>query len=485
MGLKLNDDFLWGGAIAAHQAEGAWNVGGKGVLIADILTAGAHEKPREITDGVIEGLNYPNHHGIYFYDTYKADLALMAEMGFKAFRTSIAWTRIFPNGDDATPNEEGLQFYDDMFDEMNRLGIEPVITLNHFEMPYHLVTEYGGWSDRRLIDFFVKYAETVFTRYKDKVKYWMTHNEISNQANLTDETMGEFMIWTNSGLKFPEGTPAEEKLAAMVQAGHYELVASAKAVQIGHAINPDFVIGGMLNVAPLYPASSKPADMLAVQKARQARDWFSDIHVRGEYPAEFEAFAKRTGMRPDITEEDREALRAGTVDYLAISYYNSFVIKATSDDDAEFDNLHGYEIVPNPEVQVSDWVWAIDPQGLRYTLNELNDLYPGLPIMIVENGFGAYDEVVDGKVHDQYRIDYLKAHVAEVEKAVVMDGIPVIGYLSWGPIDIVSAGTGEMSKRYGYIYVDLDDMGEGSGERLRKDSFDWYKQVIASHGVDL
>lgn len=205
MGLKLNDDFLWGGAIAAHQAEGAWNVGGKGVSIADILTAGAHGKPREITDGVIEGLNYPNHHGIYFYDTYKADLALMAEMGFKAFRTSIAWTRIFPNGDDATPNEEGLQFYDDMFDEMNRLGIEPVITLNHFEMPYHLVTEYGGWSDRRLIDLFVKYAETVFTRYKDKVTYWMTHNEISNQANLTDETMGEFMIWTNSGLKFPEG----------------------------------------------------------------------------------------------------------------------------------------------------------------------------------------------------------------------------------------------------------------------------------------
>ena len=250
-------------------------------------------------------------------------------------------------------------------------------------------------------------------------------------------------------------------------------------------VNPDFVIGGMLNVAPLYPASSKPADMLAVQKARQARDWFSDVHVRGEYPAEFEAFAKRTGMRPDITEEDREALRAGTVDYLAISYYNSFVIKATSDDDAEFDNLHGYEIVPNPEVQVSDWGWAIDPQGLRYTLNELNDLYPGLPIMIVENGFGAYDEVVDGKVHDQYRIDYLKAHVAEVEKAVVMDGIPVIGYLSWGPIDIVSAGTGEMKKRYGYIYVDLDDMGEGSGDRLRKDSFHWYKEVIASHGENL
>ncbi len=485
MGLKLADNFLWGGAIAAHQAEGAWNKDGKGVSIADILTAGANNKPREITDGVIAGNNYPNHHGIYFYDTYKEDLALMAEMGFKAFRTSIAWTRIFPNGDDAEPNEAGLKFYDDMFDEMNRLGIEPVITLNHFEMPYHLVKEYGGWSNRKVIDFFVKYATTVFTRYNGKVKYWMTHNEISNQANLDDDMMSEFMIWTNSGLQFKKDATATEKLAGMVQAAHYELVASAKAVQIGHAINPEFVIGGMLNVAPLYPASPKPADMLATQKARQLHDWFSDVHIRGAYPAEFEAFAARTGYRSDITQADREVLKAGKVDYLAISYYNSTVIKAKSDADTDFEDVQGYEVVQNPEVPVSDWGWAIDPQGLRYTLNELNDQYPGLPIMIVENGFGAYDDVIDGKVHDQYRIDYLKAHIAEVEKAVVKDGIPVIGYLSWGPIDIVSAGTGEMSKRYGYIYVDLDDMGEGSGERLCKDSFDWYKQVIASHGVDL
>lgn len=485
MGLKLADNFLWGGAIAAHQAEGAWNKDGKGVSIADILTAGANNKPREITDGVIAGNNYPNHHGIYFYDTYKEDLALMAEMGFKAFRTSIAWTRIFPNGDDAEPNEAGLKFYDDMFDEMNRLGIEPVITLNHFEMPYHLVKEYGGWSNRKVINFFVKCATTVFTRYNGKVKYWMTHNEISNQANLDDDMMSEFMIWTNSGLRFKKDATATEKLAGMVQAAHYELVASAKAVQIGHAINPEFVIGGMLNVAPLYPASPKPADMLATQKARQLHDWFSDVHIRGAYPAEFEAFAARTGYRSDITQADREVLKAGKVDYLAISYYNSTVIKAKSDADTDFEDVQGYEVVQNPEVPVSDWGWAIDPQGLRYTLNELNDQYPGLPIMIVENGFGAYDDVIDGKVHDQYRIDYLKAHIAEVEKAVVKDGIPVIGYLSWGPIDIVSAGTGEMSKRYGYIYVDLDDMGEGSGKRLRKDSFDWYKQVIASHGTDL
>jgi len=485
MGLKLDENFLWGGAIAAHQAEGAWQAGGKGVSIADVLTAGSHTTPRQITDGVIAGLNYPNHHGIDFYHTYKEDLALMAEMGFKAFRTSIAWTRIFPNGDDAEPNEAGLQFYDDLFDEMHKHGIEPVVTLNHFEMPYHLVTEYGGWRNRQLIDLFVNYAKVVFERYRDKVTYWMTHNEISNQANLSDDALSNFLVWTNSGIKFDEGTTLAEKQAAMMQAGHYELVAAARAVKLGHDINPDFVIGGMVNVASLYPASSKPADMLALQKTRQMRDWFTDVHVRGEYSTVMEAFFAKTGVRADITDADRADLKAGTVDYMAVSYYNSRTVQAATDADVEITSPEQVVTVNNEHVKVNDWDWAIDPQGLRYALNDLNDMYPQLPIMIVENGYGAYDTVEDGHIHDDYRIDYLRAHIAEVEKAIINDGIDVIGYLSWGPIDIVSAGTGEMKKRYGYIYVDLDDMGEGSGERLRKDSFSWYKQVIATQGEDL
>lgn len=485
-GYRLDNGFLWGGAIAAHQAEGAWDVDGKGVSIADVLTAGSHETPREITDGVIAGKNYPNHHGIYFHDTYKEDLALMAEMGFKAFRTSIAWTRIFPNGDELEPNEAGLQFYDDLFDEMNRLGIEPVITLQHFEMPYHLVTEYGGWSNRKVIDFFTHYAETVFKRYRGKVKYWMTHNEISNQTAVSNSPLFDFLVWTNSGLKFDADATLADKQAAMVQAGHYELVASAKAVKLGHEIDPSYVIGGMANVAPFYPASPSPVDMLAWQKARQARDWFMDVYVRGEYPSDMETFFKRSGLCPDITDEDREILREGTVDYMAVSYYNSTTVKAVADKDAEIDDLSNFEVVDNDFIKTNDWGWGIDPQGLRFTLNEMNEMYPNLAIMIVENGIGAYDTVsAEGTVSDPYRVDYLREHIREMEKAVVLDGINVIGYLTWGPIDIVSAGTGEMKKRYGFVHVDLDDFGQGSGKRLKKDSFYWYKEVIASDGAKL
>ncbi|QEA56058.1 6-phospho-beta-glucosidase [Leuconostoc citreum] len=489
-GLQLPSDFLWGGAIAAHQAEGYWDADGKGVSIADVLTAGSHEKPREITDGVLPDKNYPNHHGIYFYKTYKEDLALMAEMGFKAFRTSIAWTRIFPNGDDAEPNEAGLKFYDDMFDTMHELGIEPVITLNHFEMPYHLVTAYGGWQNRQVIDFFEKYARVVFERYRNKVTYWITHNEISNQANQAEISgFSDFLVWTNSGLKFDAETTVSERQAAMYQAAHNELVASARAVRIGHEINPDFQIGAMLNVGSLYPASTKPADQLAVQKARQQRDWFSDVHIRGAYPNEMEKLFERTGWRSDVTDQDFIDLASGTVDYLSISYYASSVIRAKQDNDSELDEAANWETVPNTNIKASDWGWSIDPQGLRYTLNELNDLYPDLPIMIVENGFGAYDELVEANgqptVNDDYRIAYLAAHIAEVEKAIVHDGIPVIGYLSWGPIDIVSAGTGEMKKRYGYVYVDLDDFGEGSAKRYKKASFKWYQELIASGGTRL
>ncbi|MHC5372972.1 6-phospho-beta-glucosidase [Enterococcus sp. LJL120] len=474
----LKKDFLWGGAVAAHQLEGGWQAGGKGVSVADVMTAGAHGVPRKITDGVLPGENYPNHEAIDFYHHYKDDVKLFAELGLKCFRTSIAWTRIFPKGDEAEPNEAGLQFYDDLFDECLKYGIEPVITLSHFEMPYYLVTEYGGWGNRKVVDFFVKFAETVFTRYKDKVKFWMTFNEINNQANFNED----FAPFTNSGLKYEAG---EDREKIMYQAAHYELVASAQAVAIGHQINPDFQIGCMIAMVPIYPASSKPADMMAATVAMQRRYWFTDVHCKGAYPSFIEKYFERKNFQLDRTKEDFELLKAGTVDYIGFSYYMSFAV-ADQDGAPAFDYDEAKDLVRNPFVEASDWGWQIDPLGLRYSMNWFNERYEK-PLFIVENGFGAIDEIdaISHRVEDDYRIDYLRAHIAAMKDAVEYDGIDLMGYTPWGFIDLVSAGTGEMKKRYGFIYVDKDNEGNGTLARSKKKSFDWYHQVIESNGEDL
>ncbi|MGX7351856.1 6-phospho-beta-glucosidase [Enterococcus canis] len=470
----LKENFLWGGAVAAHQLEGGWQEGGKGVSVADVMTVGANGVPRRITDGVLAGENYPNHEAIDFYHHYKEDVKLFAELGLKCFRTSIAWTRIFPLGDEAEPNEAGLQFYDDLFDECLKYGIEPVITLSHFEMPYHLVTEYGGWRNRKVIDFFVKFAEVCFTRYKDKVKYWMTFNEINNQANFNED----FAPFTNSGLKYVAG---EDREAIMYQAAHYELVASAKAVTLGHAINPDFQIGCMIAMVPIYPYSCAPNDMMAATVAMQRRYWFTDVHCKGYYPSFIESYFKRQGYQLDRTAEDLADLKAGTVDYIGFSYYMSFAIK-DHDKAPAFDYDEAHDLVKNPYVKASDWGWQIDPMGLRYAMNWFNERYER-PLFIVENGFGAIDEIGEsGRVEDDYRIAYLKAHIETMKEAVEYDGIDLMGYTPWGFIDLVSAGTGEMKKRYGFIYVDKDNEGQGTLARSKKKSFDWYQEVIRSNG---
>lgn len=471
------EDFLWGGAVAAHQLEGAWQADGKGISVADVMTVGGPDRPRKITAGVLPEEYYPNHEGIDFYHRYKEDIALFAEMGFKCFRTSIAWTRIFPNGDETEPNEAGLQFYDDLFDECLKYGIEPVVTLSHFELPYHLVTEYGGFANRKLIDFFVKFAEVCFKRYQGKVKYWMTFNEINNQANYSEP----FFAFTNSGLLFKEGDDREK---IMYQAAHYELVASAKAVQIGKAIDPDFQIGCMIAMCPIYPATCKPDDILMAQKAMEKRYYFTDVHVYGKYPNYMQKYFERKGYDLDITPEDIVELSKGTVDYIGLSYYMSFAIKHASDN-PDYDYREPKDLVRNEYIQASDWGWQIDPTGLRYSLNWLTDQYR-LPLFIVENGFGAIDEKeADGSVHDTYRIDYFRDHIREMKKAVVEDGVELLGYTPWGCIDLISAGTGEMKKRYGFIYVDRDNQGNGTLARSKKDSFAWYQKVIASNGETL
>ena len=470
----LPDDFLWGGAVAAHQLEGGFREGGKGLSIADVMTAGANGIERQITNGILPGKNYPSHEAIDFYFRYKEDIRLMAEMGFKCFRTSIAWTRIFPNGDETEPNEEGLQFYDDMFDELLKYQIEPVVTLSHFEMPYYLVEKYGGFRNRKLIEFFVRFAETVMKRYKDKVRYWMTFNEINNQGCVSSK----WHAWTNSGILYRED---EDVQTVLQQAVHYEMVASAKVVKLGHEINPDFQIGCMLAMVPYYPRTCSPDDVWAAQVAMEHRlYYYGDIHVFGEYPAYMNAFRKQHGIELDMTAEDLQILKEGCVDYIGFSYYMSNTISSVEVENS-IKVSDGYYTAQNPYVKASDWGWQIDPKGLRYSLNLLHQRYH-VPLFIVENGFGAYDTVEEDGIHDPYRIEYLKMHIEEMEKAILEDGIPVIGYTSWGCIDLVSAGTGEMEKRYGFIYVDKDNQGNGTLERRKKDSFFWYKKVIESNG---
>lgn len=475
----LPNDFLWGGALAAHQFEGGWNAGGKGPSVVDVMTAGEHGVARRITDTIEDGTFYPNHEAIDFYHRYKEDIALFAEMGLKCLRTSIGWSRIFPNGDETEPNEAGLQFYDDVFDELLKHGIEPIITLSHFEMPLHLAREYGGVRNRKVAEFFERFAEVCFTRYKDKVTYWMTFNEINNKMDVENP----LFLWTNSGVKVE---PGENAMEVMYQTGHHELIASALAVAKGKAINPDFQIGAMISHVPIYPYSSHPEDVMLAEKSMRQRYFFPDVQARGYYPNYALKEFEREGYQIPILNGDDEILKNGTVDYIGFSYYMSTTVKhdATVNNTGNIVNGGLANGVENPYIQSSDWGWAIDPVGLRYVLNRLYDRYQ-LPLFIVENGFGAVDTIEDGKIHDAARIDYLKTHIEALTEAVTEDGVELMGYTPWGIIDIVSFTTGEMKKRYGMIYVDRDNEGNGSMERMKKDSFDWYKQVIATNGQDL
>ncbi len=472
----MKHDFLWGGAVAAHQLEGAWATDGKGVSTADVLTVGGVGKRRRITAGVRPDEYYPHHDAIDFYHHYKDDLALMAEMGFKAFRTSINWTRIFPTGVEDTPNEQGLKFYDNLFDTCLKYGMEPVITLSHFEIPYYLVEHFGGFRSKEVSQYFVHFAKTVIERYQYKVKYWLTFNEINNQSGFED-----LSCFTNSGLVFEEG---DNRAQITYQAVINECIASAEVVAFAHALNPGLKMGCMLACVPLYPSTCRPEDLLLAQRANKQRTYFyGDLFVHGVIPEYMVKEWEATGISVEISERERAILKSGTVDFISLSYYMSFTI-STTEQSKSHQVMPGIYLVNNPYIQASDWGWPIDPQGLRYVLNELYDRYQK-PLFIVENGFGAKDVVEGGKIHDPYRIDYLRQHIESMKQAIEIDGVDIMGYLVWGCIDLVSFGTGEMDKRYGMIYVDRDNRGQGSLKRLKKDSFDWYTKVIATNGEDL
>ena len=476
MKLGFPEGFLWGGALAANQCEGGYRDGGKGLTTVDLCPAGKNRV--SVMKGNIPELRikedeyYPSHEAIDFYHRYKEDIALLAEMGFKCLRVSIAWSRIFPNGDEETPNEEGLKFYDSMFDEMIKNNIEPVVTICHFDTPIGIIEKFGGWKNRKFIDFYLNYCKVIFERYKGKVKYWMTFNEINMILHLP------FM---GAGVRFSED---DNKLQVMYQSAHHELIASALATKLAHEIMPDSMVGCMLAAGEFYPYTCNPKDVMEAKRKDRENLMFIDVQARGEYPGYAKRFFRENNINIVMEENDEKILKENTVDFIGFSYYASRC--ASVDPEVLKGETAGnaFKSVRNPYVKVSEWGWQIDPDGLRITCNSLYDRYQK-PLFIVENGLGANDVVeADGSINDDYRIDYLRQHIAAMKEAV-LDGVDLIGYTPWGCIDLVSASTGEMRKRYGFIYVDKDNEGNGTLERRKKKSFDWYKKVISSNGEEL
>jgi 6-phospho-beta-glucosidase len=488
---SLRKDFLWGGATAANQFEGGWNEGGKGLSTADVNTRGSREVPRRVTyrtaDGRIEtqpmmhlnapegaqfgcfeGYDYPSWKASDFYHHYQEDIALMGEMGFKVYRMSISWSRIYPLGYEEEPNEEGLQFYDRIFKELAKYHIEPLVTISHYETPLGLVNKWGSWLDKRTIACFKRYVKTIGERYKGKVRKWLTFNEI----NVID-----FCPWFSIGV-------AKNDKQSIATASKNVLLASAEAVKILHEIDPENQVGMMMSYGPAYPYTCNPKDSFAAWSHSNYRYFYADVQARGYYPSYKLCEYERTDIRISLSDQEKRTLQEGTVDFIAFSYYMSLTVSADP-------NVHQMVSgnmavgIENPYLEKSEWGWQIDPLGLRLSLDWIYDRYQK-PMIIVENGLGAEDHISeDGKIHDQYRIDYLRKHIQEMKKAVEKDGVDLIGYTPWGCIDLLSLSTGEMAKRYGMVYVDCDDAGNGTYKRYRKDSFYWYKKVIATNGEDL
>lgn len=472
----LSENFLWGGATAANQAEGGYNKDGRGLANVDLIPWGPDRRSvsagkRKMLD-FEEGYYYPAKEAIDMYSHYLDDIKLFAEMGFKTYRMSLSWTRIFPNGDDSKPNEAGLQFYENIFKELRKYNIEPLVTLTHFDVPIHLIKEYGSWRNRKMIDFYENYCRTVFTRYKGLVNYWLTINEINMILHAP---------FVGAGLTFEED---EDEQQVKYQAAHHQLLASAVATRIAHEIDPENKVGCMLAGGNNYPYSCRPEDYKKAIDYDRDNYFFIDVQARGKYPNYALKKFEREGITIKIEEGDAAILQAGVVDYISFSYYSSRVVATKPEENVETSG-NIYKSIKNPYLPSSEWGWQIDPLGLRNSLNLLYDRYQK-PLFIVENGLGAVDTPDEnGVINDDYRIEYIREHIKAFKAAVVEDGVELLGYTTWGCIDLISASTGEMSKRYGFIYVDRDNQGNGTLNRSKKKSFDWYKQVIESNGEQL
>lgn len=481
---RFPDGFLWGGALAANQVEGAWDVDSRGPSVADIATYKPNVDPKEYaahhvvtSEGIAAALAdrdvtyYPKRRGIDFYHRWREDLALFAELGFGVLRVSIAWSRLYPTGEEETPNPAGVAFYRELFTEMRRLGIEPLVTLSHYEMPIHLATAYNGWSDRRVIELFVRFATTCFTEFGSLVKLWLTFNEIDSIRRHPFTTAGVIEDKSPQGLE-----------QAVYEALHHQFVASALVTQLCHELIPGSRMGCMLTKLTTYPLTCEPEDVAAAQAKNLENHFYTDVQTFGVYPRLILTDLERRGITLPILPGDEELLAAHTADFVSFSYYMSMTESVSPD--AERTPGNTVLGVKNPYLPSSEWGWQVDPVGLRISLIELYDRYRK-PLFVVENGLGARDELTaDGKIHDPYRIAYFRSHLREMRRAVEQ-GVELLGYTSWAPIDMISASSSQISKRYGFIHVDFDDLGNGSGQRRKKDSFNWYQRVIASNGASL
>ncbi len=478
------ENFLWGGAIAANQVEGGWNLDGKGLSVADIATykpdvdtknfaAHMHVTVNAVKEAIADPTDtiYPKRRGIDFYHRYKEDLALFAEMGFKVLRLSIAWTRLFPTGEELEPNESGIAFYRNVFQEMQRLGIKPIVTLSHYEMPVALSLKYNGWVERKVIADFVRFATVCFEEFGEYVEYWLTFNEIDSIHRHP---------FTTAGIIPEQCTPGKEH-QEIYQALHHQFVASSLVTKVAHEKKPQNKIGCMITKLMTYPLTCDPLDVELTLKKNLENNFYADVQVKGEYPRLILRDLEKRGIKIEMAPEDPQILKDYTVDFLSFSYYMSMA--ESGDPQAERTPGNTVLGVKNPKLPSTEWGWQIDPKGLKISLIELYDRYQ-IPLMIVENGMGAKDILEEGNVHDPYRRDYFEAHFKQMKEAID-EGVDLIGYTSWAPIDLVSAGTSQLSKRYGFIYVDADDEGHGTYDRSKKDSFDWYKKVIETNGAIL
>lgn len=475
--MKMKKGFLWGGAISANQAEGAYLDGGKGESNFDVLPMDERRlKPvfLDQADNILikKGKRYPSHDGIDFYHRYRDDIKMLADTGMNCFRFSISWSRIFPNGDDAQPNEEGMTFYENLLKELKKYHMEPVVTISHFDVPMHLVTEYGGWYNRKLIDFYTRYAKTVMERFQKYVTYWIPFNEMNMILHIP---------FIGGGLTFRE---SENVLHKKYQAAHHQLLANARTVEIGKQISDQFQFGCMLAAGKTYAYTCKPEDVFAALLHERENLFFSDVQVYGTYPAYTKHFFEKNHIQIEIQDGDFDTLKQNTVDFVSFSYYSS-ACSAADEEGIEKTAANGPDTIRNPYLPASNSVWQNDPLGLRITLNHLYERYH-LPLFIVENGLGTQDDPkYPTFVEDDYRIDYLNGHLKNMMEAVIEDGVELIGYLMWGIIDLISVSDGKLTKRYGLVYVDGDDYGNGTKERYRKKSFHWYKKVIETDGAYL